>query len=357
MVEWEQSFHYLGWVSVFIPLLSASIFLWAVWREGRRSGGEEEGGDLHRVALEKGLDKTRRQFWNPLAALLGERGKLSGGVLEEVEEILYGADLGPKLTKLIIQQLREHVGREAYGLQQLKGFLREIITSKIAVEGMGSPWGQDQLVNSLSGELQTVMVVGVNGVGKTTSVGKLATKLTGLGAKVVVGACDTFRMAAGEQLEVWVERAGEGCEIVRAKHGADPSGVAYDTLKRAREVQANYCLMDTAGRLHTKSNLMDELQKTKRVLGKLHPQAPQHVWLVIDAVTGQNAMHQAREFHQALGLTGLVLTKCDGSSKAGAAVSIVESLQVPIIFIGVGEGVDDLQYFNAGQYVNAMLLC
>jgi fused signal recognition particle receptor len=200
---------------------------------------------------------------------------------------------------------------------------------------------------------KVIMVVGVNGAGKTTTIGKLATKLKHQGAEVVVGACDTFRAAAVDQLEVWCQRAK--VEMVRAKEGTNPSGVAYDALQKAINSKADYCILDTAGRLHTAENLMEELKKMKRVLTKLDPSAPDETLLVIDAVTGQNAMRQAEEFHQALNLSGLIFTKCDGSSKAGGAVGIINKLQVPIIYIGVGESVDDLNIFNQGEYLNALL--
>ncbi|MBH46775.1 MAG: signal recognition particle-docking protein FtsY [Halobacteriovorax sp.] len=197
------------------------------------------------------------------------------------------------------------------------------------------------------------MVVGVNGAGKTTTIGKLATKLTAQGAKVVVGACDTFRAAAVDQLQVWCDRAG--ATMIRAKEGANPSGVGYDALQTALNEKADYCILDTAGRLHTAGNLMDELKKSKTVLQKLDASAPHHTLLVIDAITGQNALRQAEEFHKTLELNGLILTKCDGSSKAGSAVSIVSTLQVPIAYIGVGESVEDLDEFKLDDYLKALL--
>jgi fused signal recognition particle receptor len=203
------------------------------------------------------------------------------------------------------------------------------------------------------GELKVIMVVGVNGAGKTTTIGKLATKLRLQGAKVVVGACDTFRAAAVEQLEVWAKRAD--VEVVKASEGADPSGVAFDAVKAAKEKGADYCIIDTAGRLHTKSNLMDELSKTKRVMSKVVSDAPHEVLLVVDAITGQNAIRQAEEFNNALALSGLIFTKCDGSAKAGSAVSIVDKLQVPITYIGVGESVEDLNQFDLDEYLSALV--
>ena len=196
-------------------------------------------------------------------------------------------------------------------------------------------------------------LLGPNGAGKTTTIGKLATKLKNSGAKVVVGACDTFRAAAVEQLEVWCQRAG--VEMVKAQSGNDPSGVAYDTLSKAISMGADYCLLDTAGRLHNHTNLMEELSKTKRVLKKQVEDAPHQTLLVIDSITGQNALRQAEEFHKALDLTGLVLTKCDGSSRAGNAVSITSKLDVPIAYIGVGEKVEDLEVFDTAEYLSALI--
>ena len=204
-----------------------------------------------------------------------------------------------------------------------------------------------------TGKTKVIMVVGVNGAGKTTTIGKLATKLTAQGAKVVVGACDTFRAAAVDQLAVWCERAG--AHMVRAKEGANPSGVGYQALEEAINMKADYCILDTAGRLHTKGNLMDELAKSKRVLQKLDETAPHQTLLVIDAITGQNALRQAEEFNQTLGLTGLIFTKCDGSSKAGSAVGIVKNLNVPIAYIGVGENVEDLNHFKVDEYLDSLL--
>ena len=195
--------------------------------------------------------------------------------------------------------------------------------------------------------------MGVNGSGKTTTSAKLGHLYQNEGHSLLLGACDTFRAAAVEQLEVWCKRAG--VEMVRAAEGADPSGVAFDAVARAKEINADYCIIDTAGRLHTKSNLMDELAKTKRVMSKVIPDAPHETLLVIDAITGQNALRQAEEFNKSLALSGLIFTKCDGSAKAGSAVSIVQNLGVPIIYIGVGENVEDLNIFDLDSYLDALL--
>lgn len=344
---------------LFILLAALGVFL-----AGRREPGElpqrEELQSVEPPApparnwetrLRQGMSKSRGKFWHPIATLWG-RG-LSAETLDKVEEILYEADLGPNTTEAILQELKAQAGNENYALEDLKEFLKKILRSKMASVQERLQEREFLHFDSSSNETQVVMVVGVNGAGKTTTIGKLATQLRRQGATVVVGACDTFRAAAVDQLQVWCERAG--CEMVRAKEGADPSGVAYEALQKARAQGAHYCLLDTAGRLHTKTHLMEELGKSKRVLGKLDTTAPHEVVLVVDAVTGQNAIQQAMEFNRALGLTGLILTKCDGSAKAGPAVAIVEKLQVPIAYIGVGEEVDDLDRFDMDQYLAAML--
>ena len=302
--------------------------------------------------LHQGMSKSRSQLWHPIADLFGQGG-LSPKVLDEVEERLYEADLGPTITQSVLDELAKQVGNENYEWEDLKQFIKDILETKIGVVQNRLPGNFLQFNSNKPHTTQVVMVVGVNGAGKTTTVGKLATQLRQQGAKVVVGACDTFRAAAVEQLQVWCERAG--CEMVRGKDRADPSGVAYGAFQRALSSKADYCLLDTAGRLHTKINLMEELKKSKRVLGKLDESAPHEVLLVLDAVTGQNALRQAEEFNRALKLSGLILTKCDGSAKAGCVVAIIEKLQIPISHIGVGEGVEDLNQFNTDEYTNAIL--
>jgi fused signal recognition particle receptor len=249
----------------------------------------------------------------------------------------------------LVGALRSHQGGIGNELQ-LKTALRDFLRAKLLPL---HPAGKADPLAPSGQKPKVIMVVGVNGAGKTTTIGKLAARLRAQGSKVLVGACDTFRAAAVDQLQVWCDRTG--AEIVRAKDGADPSGVAFDTVARAAHDQFDFCLVDTAGRLHTASGLMDELAKTKRVMSKVAPEYPQEVWLVIDAITGQNALRQAQEFHKTLGLTGVVFTKCDGSAKAGSAVAIVQQLQVPIVYIGVGEDVEDLQPFDVDEYLNALL--
>lgn len=297
--------------------------------------------------LFSGLEKSRSQVWGKVGALLS--GTPNDEVYEEIEEILFSADLSPQIASSLIIELKKQGNLEP---EEFKSFVFNFLNDKM-VTTQNSLNKDLFLFEKKFNEPQVYMIVGVNGAGKTTTIGKLATKLTAQGAKVVVGACDTFRAAAVEQLEVWCQRAG--AEIVKAGPGADPTGVAYDAVKRAVEIGADYCLIDTAGRLHTKSNLMDELAKTKKVMSKIKASAPDQTLLVIDAITGQNALRQAEEFNNTLKVDALIFTKCDGSSKAGSAVGIVDKLGTPIAYIGVGEQVEDLDRFKLDEYLNALV--
>lgn len=300
--------------------------------------------------LTQGLSKSRNQVWSRIGNLFNS-STLNEEQLEEIEELLYSADIGPKVATELVGELQTKAKEEGFGEEEFKKFLYNFLKEKM--QSSQEKLNQD-LYQYISGSgLKVIMIVGVNGAGKTTTIGKLATKLTNQGAKVVVGACDTFRAAAVDQLQVWCDRAG--AKMIRAKEGANPTGVGYDALQAAMNEGADYCLLDTAGRLHTKGNLMEELSRSKEVLKKLDPTAPHEVLLVIDAITGQNALRQAEEFHKALDLTGLIFTKCDGSSKAGSAVGIVQSLQTPIAYIGVGESVEDINVFDLDQYLSALL--
>jgi len=302
--------------------------------------------------LRKGLSRSRTQVWGKIGGLFGNGG-LTEEQLEEIEELLYTADIGPQTAMELTEALTEKSKEEGFGEEQFKKFLFEFLKQKL--DPVQSEVDKDlyQFSKNNSEKTKVIMIVGVNGAGKTTTIGKLATKLTSQGAKVVVGACDTFRAAAVDQLQVWCDRAG--ATMIRAKEGSNPSGVGYDALQKAISEKADYCILDTAGRLHTKGNLMEELAKSKNVLKKLDESAPHHVLLVIDAITGQNAIRQAEEFHKTLNLSGLIFTKCDGSSKAGSAVSIVQGLKVPITYIGVGESVEDLNVFDLDEYLGALL--
>lgn len=296
--------------------------------------------------LNLGLSKSRSEVW-------GKIGNLFSGPtphLDEIEEILYTADIPTTLVQELLEKLdKEGKGKSSSEIQHLVfSFMKQKM-------GPVQENLNQHFFDFKSNEKQTrvFMIVGVNGAGKTTTIGKLATKLKAQGAKVIVGACDTFRAAAVDQLQVWCDRAG--VDMVRAKDGADPSGVAYDTVAKAFAQGYDYCLIDTAGRLHTNQNLMDELSKTKKVMSKISPTAPHEVLLVLDAITGQNALKQAQEFNKALQLTGIIFTKCDGSAKAGSAVGIVDQLRVPITYIGVGESVDDLMTFDLDVYLKTLV--
>lgn len=295
--------------------------------------------------LSKGLEKSRHDVWGKIGDLFsGEKANL-----DDIEEILYSADIPTSYVQSLLTKLEtEGKGKSSSEIQAL---VFDFMNQKMAP--IQENVTEDLFQFKPESGTKVFMIVGVNGAGKTTTIGKLATKLKGQGARVIVGACDTFRAAAVDQLQVWCERAE--VDMVRAKDGADPSGVAFDTVAKAFAENYDYCLIDTAGRLHTNQNLMDELTKTKRVMSKINEKAPHQVLLVLDAITGQNALKQAQEFNKALDLSGIIFTKCDGSAKAGGAVAIVDELKVPIIYIGVGEGVEDLHHFDKDLYLKTLI--
>jgi fused signal recognition particle receptor len=301
--------------------------------------------------LKKGLSRSRQEVWGKLSTLFS--GGLDEDKIESLEELLYGADIGTATVAELMVEVHKKAKEGNLSEESFKNFLFDFLKAKMEPIQSKVDHALYQFNPTMKGPTKVIMVVGVNGAGKTTTIGKLATKLRSQGASVVVGACDTFRAAAVDQLQVWCDRAG--ATMIRAKEGSNPSGVGYDSLQAAINQNADYCILDTAGRLHTKENLMDELVKSKNVLKKLDPSAPHQILLVIDAITGQNALRQAEEFHKALDLTGLIFTKCDGSSKAGSAVSIVEQLKIPIAYIGVGETAEDLDVFRIDDYLKALL--
>lgn len=310
---------------------------------------EEPKVSWHQRLL-KGLERTRNDVWGKIDGIL-KSSNISEDQFEEIEEILYTSDLSPAIVAELLDDLKDRSKKEGESTGDFLSFIRDFLKNRMV--DIQKRENKDLYTFTAGQGTKVIMIVGVNGAGKTTTIGKLATKLKAQGANVVVGACDTFRAAAVEQLEVWCKRAG--VEMIKAHDGADPSGVAYDTVQKAKDLNADYCIIDTAGRLHTASNLMDELAKTKKVMSKVMNDAPHETLLVIDAITGQNALRQAEEFNKALALSGLIFTKCDGSSKAGSAVSIVEKLNVPITYIGVGEDVDDLNVFDLDEYLDALL--
>jgi len=293
--------------------------------------------------LRSGLAKTRDAVVERLAAVVGG-GKLDEAALDEIEAILIQADVGVQTSMDIVEALQERLrnDEDADVLDLLREELGCILADDTTPSGYGEP----------SDHPYVVLVVGVNGVGKTTTIGKLASQYRDRGLRVLMAACDTFRAGAVSQLEVWADRAG--ADIIRAQPGADPAAVAFDALSAAGSRKAHVVMVDTAGRLHTKVNLMEELKKVRRILSR-QDGAPHETLLVLDATTGQNALAQARQFHEAIGVTGLVLTKLDGTARGGIVFALRRELGLPIRFIGVGEGVEDLQPFDGGEFVDALL--
>jgi fused signal recognition particle receptor len=311
--------------------------------EARRKLAEKEAGRT----LAEGLAKTRSGFMARLNAFVGASKELDDAALAELEEILFSADVGVHTATALLESVRDRLKRrELSDIGKVKAALREEI-ERILSLASGAHGGLPDAPPP-----QVVMVVGVNGTGKTTTIGKLAAKLKAAGKTVVLGAGDTFRAAAGEQLDVWAERAQ--VPMVRGKDGSDPGAVLFDAVTRARNEKLDVVLCDTAGRLHTKANLMEELKRLKRTLAKAQEGAPHEVLLVVDATTGQNAIQQARQFHDALGVTGFVLTKLDGTAKGGVIIGICDTLKIPVRYVGVGEKVGDLKEFDAHEFVQAL---
>lgn len=296
--------------------------------------------------LKEGLSKTRSGFTGRLDQLLLGRKEINEDILEELEEILFTSDLGVTTTHELIDAVESGVGRkELDEPEKVKAALKERMLTFLDV-----PEGDH--TNPGPGEPLVIMVIGVNGVGKTTTIAKAARRFIQEGKAVMLAAADTFRAAAVEQLQIWGERVGAA--VVKQKHGADPSAVVFDALSAALSRGIDVVFIDTAGRLHTKTNLMDELQKISRVAGRKLPGAPHEVWLVLDATTGQNAISQAQMFHEALRVTGIVLNKLDGTAKGGIVVAIAHQMKLPIKFIGIGEKMDDLHPFDASDFVEAI---
>jgi fused signal recognition particle receptor len=303
---------------------------------------ERKGGGLF-ARLKSGLSKTRKILTSDIDDLFLGKKIVDDDMLEELEELLITSDMGVQITMEIMEKISRKRSRIG-GASELKTILKEEILSYFDALPAQEP--------KAVGEPHVIMIVGVNGVGKTTTIGKLAAREGRSGKKVLVAAADTFRAAAIEQIAIWAERAG--ADIVRHKDGADPAAVAYDGIDAAISRGADILFVDTAGRLHTKVNLMEEIKKIRRTLAKRLPDAPHEVLLVLDATTGQNALSQARMFNESLGITGIALTKLDGTAKGGIVVSICCDLNIPLKYIGVGEGVDDLQEFDPQQFVEAL---
>jgi fused signal recognition particle receptor len=300
--------------------------------------------------LDKGLEKTKESVFSKLTRVVVGKSKVDDEVLDNLEEVLITSDVGVQTTVKIIERIEERVSNDKFlGTSELNNILREEISSLLAENNT-----EDLSDFSIPADKKpyVIMVVGVNGVGKTTTIGTLAYQLKKKGLKVVLGAADTFRAAAIEQLEIWAQRVD--VPIIKQKMGSDPASVAFDTLQSAVTQGADVVIIDTAGRLHNKINLMNELGKVRKVMQKIIPDAPHEVLLVLDASTGQNAIEQAKQFTIATEVNALALTKLDGTAKGGVVIGVSDQFKIPVKYIGVGEGIEDLQVFNKVEFVDSL---
>ncbi|MDZ7772747.1 MAG: signal recognition particle-docking protein FtsY [Balneolaceae bacterium] len=310
----------------------------------------EKIGLRKKEKVDKGTEKSRTGLLEKLGRAIAGKDTVDAAVLDELEEVLITSDVGVNTTVQIIDRIEARVARDKYtGSGELQRILREEIIALLREQSTDMPAAFDADFPSTP---HVIMVVGVNGVGKTTTIGKLAHLYSAAGKKVMLGAADTFRAAAVDQLRIWSERAG--VPLIEQGQNADPAAVAYDSVAAARSREADVAIVDTAGRLHNKKSLMDELAKIKRVMGKVVEGAPHEVLLVLDASTGQNAMQQARAFTDFVDITGLVLTKLDGTAKGGIVIGVSNELEVPVKYIGVGEQLEDLQIFDRELFVNSL---
>lgn len=294
--------------------------------------------------LKDGLQKTRKNFTERIEVLVGMSAEIDDDFLDELEMILLSADVGAKTTEKLIEAVRQAARKkEIKGTEEVVPFLKKYLTQMLTEEGQRT---------RISGTPTVILVVGVNGVGKTTTIGKLANYFHLLNYKVMIAAADTFRAAASEQLEIWGKRAG--CDVIKHAEGADPAAVVFDAMKAAIARKADILFIDTAGRLHNKANLMNELEKIHRVIKREIPEAPHETFLVLDATTGQNAITQAKVFTETANVTGVVLTKLDGTAKGGVVIAIREELGLPVKWIGVGEGIMDFRPFEPEKFVDAL---
>lgn len=300
--------------------------------------------------LDKGLEKTKQSVFSKLARAVAGKSKVDDEVLDDLEEVLITSDVGVDTTLKVIKRIEERVARDKYvSTSELNGILRDEIAQLLTETGASDTDSWDLPTDH---KPYVILVVGVNGVGKTTTIGKLAYQFKKAGKKVYLGAADTFRAAAMEQISIWGERVG--VPVIKQQMGADPASVAFDTLQSAKANGADVVLIDTAGRLHNKVGLMNELKKIKEVMKKVLPEAPDDVMLVLDGSTGQNAFEQAKQFAAVTQISSLAITKLDGTAKGGVVIGISDQLQVPVRYIGLGEGMEDLQLFNKREFVNSL---
>lgn len=300
--------------------------------------------------LDKGLEKTKQSVFSKLARAVAGKSKVDDEVLDDLEEVLITSDVGVDTTLKVIKRIEERVARDKYvSTSELNGILRDEIAQLLTETGASDTDSWDLPTDH---KPYVILVVGVNGVGKTTTIGKLAYQFKKAGKKVYLGAADTFRAAAVEQISIWGERVG--VPVIKQQMGADPASVAFDTLQSAKANGADVVLIDTAGRLHNKVGLMNELKKIKEVMKKVLPEAPDDVMLVLDGSTGQNAFEQAKQFAAITQISSLAITKLDGTAKGGVVIGISDQLQVPVRYIGLGEGMEDLQLFNKREFVNSL---
>lgn len=317
-----------------------------------RFGNKKDNDEVSASSLEKGLQKTKESFFSKLTRAIAGKSTIDDEVLDNLEELLITSDVGVETTLKIIERIQNRVAKEKYlGTAELNAILKDEIVALLQENSIENT----DLISSINNtKPYVIMVVGVNGVGKTTTIAKLANQFKQEGKKVFLGAADTFRAAAIEQLCTWAERID--VPIVKQQMGADPASVAFDTLKSAVANDADVVIIDTAGRLHNKVNLMNELTKIKNVMKKIVPNAPQEVLLVLDGSTGQNAFQQAVQFTKATEVTGLVITKLDGTAKGGVVIGISEQFKIPVRYIGVGEGMNDLKIFDRKEFIDSLFL-
>jgi len=300
--------------------------------------------------LDKGLEKTKQSVLSKLTRAVAGKSKVDDDVLDDLEEVLITSDVGVDTTLKIIDRIEKRVADDKYmGTSELNKILREEIAALLSENEATTAKDFDL---PPSDDPYVIMVVGVNGVGKTTTIGKLAHKFKQAGKQVVLGAADTFRAAAIDQLDIWADRVG--VPLIKQKMGSDPASVAFDTLSAAKTQNTDVVIIDTAGRLHNKVNLMNELSKIKRVMQKVVPDAPHEILLILDGSTGQNAFEQAKQFSAATEVTALAITKLDGTAKGGVVIGVSDQFKIPVKYIGIGEGIDDLQLFNKEEFVDSL---